>query len=289
MERRPGDVPRQEANGHRRDGDSLEKKSVGDNQANRKRLERNITKFYVSNLPNGCTPWELSSFLAVIGEVSSTYIARKKDKRGNRFWFVSFRDMKDKVELERSLHNVKMGGNKLHVNIVRLALENAEHRESEAKDKNAPRQNGLDQRPPSVMSGRGQVWRGEFSYREILARGSGGVDRGGSSELQGSVIKVSSETSAFKDLQGRALVGRTTNLDSLININKHLNALQVPFTALHYLDGFSVLVCFGGLEEASFFLESQEDLKGWFSRLDIWNGQSLPFKRTTWLKITGVP
>ena len=38
------------------------------------------TKFYISNIPTGCNPWEMSKFLGSFGEVVGSYIARKRDK-----------------------------------------------------------------------------------------------------------------------------------------------------------------------------------------------------------------
>ncbi|KAJ0532450.1 putative RNA recognition motif domain, nucleotide-binding alpha-beta plait domain superfamily [Helianthus annuus] len=99
---------------------------VSGGQERRSGDHRKITKFYVSNHPTGCTPWELSSFLGVFGEIVGTYIARKTDKEGNRFGFMSFKDMRNIADLERNLLNVKMGGNKLKINIARFAVENAD-------------------------------------------------------------------------------------------------------------------------------------------------------------------
>ncbi|MFS7945281.1 hypothetical protein Hanom_Chr06g00522391 [Helianthus anomalus] len=60
------------------------------------------------------------------GDLGS-YVARKMDKLGNRFGFVSFKDARDKAKLERSLLKVKMGSNKLLSNIARFVVENTEY------------------------------------------------------------------------------------------------------------------------------------------------------------------
>ncbi|KAJ0724923.1 putative RNA recognition motif domain, nucleotide-binding alpha-beta plait domain superfamily [Helianthus annuus] len=49
-----------------------------------------VVKFFVTNLPEGCTPWELRQGLEHYGVISGTYVAKKRDKMGNRFGFVSF-------------------------------------------------------------------------------------------------------------------------------------------------------------------------------------------------------
>ncbi|MFS7926962.1 putative RNA recognition motif domain, nucleotide-binding alpha-beta plait domain superfamily [Helianthus anomalus] len=69
----------------------------------------NITKFYITNLPKGCRPWDVADFIKVFGEVSGVYIARKNDKEGRRFVFVSFVNVVDVKEMERALNGTKMG------------------------------------------------------------------------------------------------------------------------------------------------------------------------------------
>ncbi|KAJ0490148.1 putative RNA recognition motif domain, nucleotide-binding alpha-beta plait domain superfamily [Helianthus annuus] len=84
----------------------------------------NITKYYMTNLPFGCTPWEVAEFLGYYGEVSGTYVARKNDKEGKRFGFISFKNVKDAKELENRMNGVKMGKFILKVNIAKFAVEN---------------------------------------------------------------------------------------------------------------------------------------------------------------------
>ncbi|MFS7889346.1 putative nucleotide-binding alpha-beta plait domain superfamily, RNA-binding domain superfamily [Helianthus anomalus] len=72
MEGRSDEQEWQDPPGRRRKGKGQEpKRGVRDTSGN-------ITKFFVSNLPPGCTPWELSSFLRIYGQVSGSYIARKR-------------------------------------------------------------------------------------------------------------------------------------------------------------------------------------------------------------------
>ncbi|MFS7990228.1 putative RNA-binding domain superfamily [Helianthus anomalus] len=72
-----------------------------------------------------CTPWEFRRCLESFGAVSGTYVAKKRDKGGCRFSFATFKDVRDKEELEKVLRGVRMGDFKLKVNVVRFAMENA--------------------------------------------------------------------------------------------------------------------------------------------------------------------
>ncbi|MFS8002241.1 putative RNA recognition motif domain, nucleotide-binding alpha-beta plait domain superfamily [Helianthus anomalus] len=79
-----------------------------------RRNNGNITKYYITNLPLGCNPWDVADFVNVFGEVSGVYIARKSDKEGRRFRFVSFKNVADVKEMERALNGTKMGGVETH-------------------------------------------------------------------------------------------------------------------------------------------------------------------------------
>ncbi|MFS7906738.1 hypothetical protein Hanom_Chr01g00062731 [Helianthus anomalus] len=61
----------------------------------------NITKFFVANLPQGYTPWEVSEFVKVFSE-----------------------DVRDVKDMERALNGTKMGNYKLKVNVVSFSAEN---------------------------------------------------------------------------------------------------------------------------------------------------------------------
>ncbi|MFS7981918.1 putative RNA-binding domain superfamily [Helianthus anomalus] len=48
-------------------------------------IQRRITKFFVTNLPEGCSGSDLASQIRVFGQIFDLYIARKRDRGGNRF------------------------------------------------------------------------------------------------------------------------------------------------------------------------------------------------------------
>ncbi|KAI3743967.1 hypothetical protein L1987_57039 [Smallanthus sonchifolius] len=52
-----------------------------------RRQDDYVTKFFVTNLPEGCSSRDLSSVFEEYGRVCGVYVARKKDKDGNKFGF----------------------------------------------------------------------------------------------------------------------------------------------------------------------------------------------------------
>ncbi|KAL9993720.1 putative RNA recognition motif domain, nucleotide-binding alpha-beta plait domain superfamily [Helianthus debilis subsp. tardiflorus] len=252
-----------------------------------------ITKFYVSNLPTGCTPWELTSFLGVFGEMARTYIAKRMDKQGNMLSFVNFKNIRDKPELERSLANVKMDGNKLVINIARYAAENADY----LSKMNAPKQKisvigSSNQGHGQVQNGGqvpGQAWRNKLSYKDSVSLG---LEGNGTLRLQRNscrVLHIANEVQAFGDLIGKAVVGRALSLDVMVSLRRLMTNSGIGFHSIHYIGGLTVLLNFDNINAAGEFACSHEVRTDWFGQLDVRQGQSLPYDRIAWLKVMGVP
>ncbi|MFS8011811.1 putative RNA recognition motif domain, nucleotide-binding alpha-beta plait domain superfamily [Helianthus anomalus] len=70
------------------------------------------------------SPWELSGFMQVYGEVSKCYVAKKRDKFDNHFGFISFKAIRNWKDLEKRMNGINMGGNTLKVNVAWFAVEN---------------------------------------------------------------------------------------------------------------------------------------------------------------------
>ncbi|KAM0057459.1 putative RNA recognition motif domain, nucleotide-binding alpha-beta plait domain superfamily [Helianthus debilis subsp. tardiflorus] len=249
----------------------------------------NITKFFITNLPEGCTPWELRCGVASYGEVSGTFVAKKRDKEGRRFGFASFKDVKDKTELEKSLKGIKLGGSKLIVNIARFSVENVAGGPPSVETVNRPYQarqvpvrqfNFKDSRSYSDVLGKGKV---EGPIKET---GSSVADnRGGGRKL----VVVPDRTTAFRDLWGIAVVARTVDLETLVDLDQLLRIAKVGYSNIQYLGGLSILISFVNKDAAKIFYEAKDVWGPWFSKLDVWEGQSMPFERVAWLRLLGVP
>ncbi|KAI3675654.1 hypothetical protein L1987_85246 [Smallanthus sonchifolius] len=86
--------------------------------------QEQIIKFFVSNLPEKCSSEEVKRSFGLFREVAGVYIARKKDKEGRTFGFVSFKVVTDIIALERNLRTIRMGNSKLYVNVAKFSSEN---------------------------------------------------------------------------------------------------------------------------------------------------------------------
>ncbi|PWA81851.1 RNA-directed DNA polymerase, eukaryota [Artemisia annua] len=230
-----------------------------------------VTKFFVSNLPNGCIPGDVSEFLGCFGEVVSSYIARKRDKEGNKFGFVTFRKVSNTADLVKRMNGVKMGSCRLKVNVARFAMENTGRREVEEKE--GRMHNTIPQvcrkQEEFVVEREKKVRHSQsvgMSFRDIL-EGKPSVPPSFQSNPSSKSIKVPDNVVAFFEIRGKSLVGRVRDLKTLTCINK-------------------ILVEHGFAME---FLLKKDVWCLWFSALDLWDGQPMPFERVAWIKIHGVP
>ncbi|KAM0028601.1 hypothetical protein Hdeb2414_s0018g00515841 [Helianthus debilis subsp. tardiflorus] len=102
-------------------------------------------------------------------------------------------------------------------------------------------------------------------------------------------IVVPDRTGAFSNHFGLSLVGRTVDLETLVYFDRLLRIANIIVANIQYLRGLSVLITFHDEASASSFLELKDVWKPWFSKLDLWNGQTLPLERVAWLKLCGIP
>ncbi|KAJ0808981.1 putative RNA recognition motif domain, nucleotide-binding alpha-beta plait domain superfamily [Helianthus annuus] len=230
--------------------DVVNKKKLRSKGDNGKSLDKSskgvVTKFFISNLPRGCNPWDVADFVKVFGEVSGVYIARKLDKEGRRFGFVSFTNVANVKEIERALNGTKMGDSKLVANLARFAKENVGHADRKVggslgvkKNPSFQPQNNKIQNQACVNNGKRKL------FSELFNQGQGNVENRNPSIVESwLIIELADETMVFKELIGKALVGRCKDLKVLRNLNSILAEHRVAGVSLSYLGGLAMLLNF---------------------------------------------
>ncbi|KAF5773938.1 putative RNA-binding domain superfamily [Helianthus annuus] len=218
----------------------------------------------------------LASHVCPFGQIFDLYIARKRDKGGNRFGFISMLDVKDKDELLKCLRNTRMGEYKLWFSIARFVLEDGEisnHQEDKSKS-NAYVDTSKKVDEVHVESKKGMADYGGRSFKDML---------------MGKTITVDSHVNMFHSLHGRALVARMTDLQALKNIKITLNEICLGLGRVQYIGGLDVLISFNDAETAVVVREATKSITEKFSVVSIWEGQALGFERLAWLKVQGIP
>ncbi|PWA45823.1 nucleotide-binding alpha-beta plait domain-containing protein [Artemisia annua] len=239
-------------------------------------IQRRITKIFVTNLPERCSGTDLASYVRQYGQIFGLYIARKRDKGGNRFGFVSMLDVKDKDELLKSLRNIRMGDCRLWFSVAQFVLEDGEIKNNYAEKGNH-----------STKTYRKQ--HGDEDHREGKATFFKKGERSFKDMLVGKSVRIHSNVTAFSGLYGRALIARMIDLDALKNIKIILNEICPSLGRVQYLGGLDVLITFDDAETALAVRDAARSILGRFLKISIWEGQAFGFERLAWLKVQGIP
>ncbi|KAJ0799620.1 putative RNA recognition motif domain, nucleotide-binding alpha-beta plait domain superfamily [Helianthus annuus] len=249
-----------------------------------------VTKFYVANIPDGCRPWDLATLLSSFGNLAGSYIARKRSKEGLKFGFVSFKGVKDWKELEGRLQGLNLGGFKLKINRAKFAKEKTQAEELHVPSDTTYHTSKNVRQAEEVQAPQFDAFTNiGRSYCSVLKNNGAPNQSSSNSAEQVKEVTVHNETSAFFDLQGRSVVDRTKDLDSLINLRVSLKEAGIDGFKLYYLGGFYLLLTFEDEVDATDFLLNTNLWRDWFSLLDLWSGQSLAYERIAWIKFHGVP
>ncbi|KAM0039372.1 hypothetical protein Hdeb2414_s0012g00381331 [Helianthus debilis subsp. tardiflorus] len=164
-----------------------------------------------------------------------------------------------------------------------------------AVEKEGPVQNA---RPSGKSGGGGNLPVRDFrSFKEVVGSsgnefgvfGGPGAQPGADLRSGEKAVVIPDRVEAFKDRYGLAVVGRTVNLETLVDIDRLLNIAKVVVANVQYLGGLSLLISFHDEESMKAFLDRKNIWELWFSKLDPWKGQTLPLERVAWLKLVGIP
>ncbi|KAJ0763727.1 hypothetical protein HanPI659440_Chr08g0284261 [Helianthus annuus] len=90
-------------------------------------------------------------------------------------------------------------------------------------------------------------------------------------------------------MHGLAVIGRTANLETLVDFDKLMRIAKFDYVRIQYLGGLTLLISFLDKAAACDFLEAKTVWEPWFSKLEAWNGQSFHLERVAWLKLSGIP
>ncbi|KAJ0464095.1 hypothetical protein HanHA300_Chr14g0523141 [Helianthus annuus] len=140
-----------------------------------------------------------------------------------------------------------------------------------------------------VNQGGGRLYSDLFK-KDTVTKGSSSKMDGCSGSVAGNrVVVVPDRTSAFKDSMGLTVVGRTVDLETLVDFDKLLRIAKVPYSKIQDLGGLSLLISFKDEAAAKGFLENREVWGPWFTKVEVWKGQTLPMERVAWLRLIGIP
>ncbi|KAF5813597.1 putative RNA recognition motif domain, nucleotide-binding alpha-beta plait domain superfamily [Helianthus annuus] len=249
-----------------------------------------LSKFFVSNLPPKCSSQDLKEVLGSFGRYEGSYIARKLDKWGKRFAFVSFSDVKDVKRLGDELSDVWIGSYKLFIAIARFVdgekvdrPDSVNRRTATSAPVNSHANPSGHENPVSEGSdGNGgvnaSVGNGRSFVDSLLNRNK--VD----------VIKVDDSVERFSHWRDCALTGRVVNFHTLTSLKKLIRTCGWRSLDIKYLGGLSVVLVFYDSGDRDVFLNYKDTWSKWFEFLDVWSDNaSVEEGRIAWFQVYGIP
>ncbi|KAM0036113.1 hypothetical protein Hdeb2414_s0014g00422461 [Helianthus debilis subsp. tardiflorus] len=186
-----------------------------------------------------------------------------------------------------------MGNSKFKVNIAKFAAENSakygvsfnEKGKGIDKDHNGVAQQVSGMSQAFVNQGGGRLY-GDLFKKEVDTKASSSRAFGDSGSVPGNkVVVVPDRTAAFKEFFRISVVGRTVNLETLVDFDKLLRIANVPYSRIQYLGGLFLLISFVDVASANSFLENRDVWGPWFSKVEAWKGEACRIKEVvsvTW-------
>ncbi|KAJ0779363.1 putative nucleotide-binding alpha-beta plait domain superfamily, RNA-binding domain superfamily [Helianthus annuus] len=225
-----------------------------------------VTKFFIANILEGCRPWDLASILKEYVDLSGTYIARKRNKDGLKFGFVSFKGVVDSKEMEKKLKGIKLGPNTLKINVARFAKEN-EKVETGGEKTGIP-VSRADKGIPVNLKFNGAHIRPGCSYSMALNQNS--IPR----PVDGyeAEIKIDAGAAALDRKDNRDVVARVRDFKTLVSIKQLLSEAGFDKVDIQYVGGLNILLGFEGTGSTTDFCNRDSEWNRLFSRDDTWVG-----------------
>ncbi|XVF38174.1 hypothetical protein REPUB_Repub20aG0077700 [Reevesia pubescens] len=243
---------------------------------------RGVTSFLFSNFPDGWSPKDLwymfARFCTGLGRIADVFIPGRKDRKGDNFGFVRFKDVKDVRAMKAKLNTIWIGSFKLRITIAKT-------RRFVAKGANT--QEGGASREDSFNG-------------EVVPNADSSKLNSKNSYKQALMVNVPPATALKKDIFVNVKNEEWEWLrDTVVGVIHEFNtlpSLQDFFwdmglqVKIFPLGGHLVLLRTDSKARLLDFIREEEDIwKQNFSSLHVWSPSDFPVERFTWIKVDGLP
>ncbi|KAJ0507527.1 putative RNA-binding domain superfamily [Helianthus annuus] len=207
------------------------------------------------------------------GSIKSIYIARKYDKLGKRFGFVSFVNVRDPEDLEILMKDVWIGSYKLYVVLARFVdgervLRKGEKQWVPVRNEEEGLNSGKGNRKETHVEETSNASQGKGdgrSFRDTLLN----VDP----PKKDSEIVVTVAAKGGMLWEGCGAVGRVSDLKKLSKLCIWLDLVGQAKVGIRYLGGFWVMLLFESDVRMEGFVRTKEVWRVCFDSLERWDGQ----------------
>ncbi|KAK1441436.1 hypothetical protein QVD17_07325 [Tagetes erecta] len=241
----------------------------------------NITSFYISNLPGKCNIDDLRIIFKEFGKIKEIFLANKKNREGYWFRFVRFIGVTNSIELEAQMQGIKYFNRILQLNIAKYN-RNGQSMETPAFP------GERDERPPKNYTSNVSLHQNRRNLNDRCSFLDALVNNSGRPKEKVITIDLG-EDSVMKEKYSGSIIARAKSFSILGDMQALAKAANIPILKIRYLGGLFILLSFSSQPEADLFLRERQIWDGWFTKVEAWRGQSIPYERFAWLRIHGVP
>lgn len=240
-----------------------------------------VVTFLFWNFSEGWWPENMRSRFNEIAKVVDLFIPSKRNKKGERFGFVRFKENIDTGVVEESLNKIWIGSFKL-----RAKKASFDRGGQAPKQKNSKYPGGTTISFPAFREP-------NRSFAEVTKKTKGGLPTNGESR------KVESEnwkgfsfstSDNEKEWLNNCMIGcLKKDLVWMLDGDRIQEELGADIE-LSYLGGDRVLLKPNNVEDVRFFMNEQQNrLERWFSDISEWNNNKVDNNRVVWTIWFGVP
>ncbi|GKV29684.1 hypothetical protein SLEP1_g38589 [Rubroshorea leprosula] len=284
-------------------------------------LYKQATTFFFTNVPDDWSYEEMWRTFLKFGRVYDIYSPNRRSRNGSRFGFVRFLGVTDKMELERKLNQIRVGDQKLWVNMPKYDAERDEGGEKR-KSYGMMKVDQSRTYAEVVKGSQGKVIAGDQSIQSMMGqdrnrRNDKECEKYAGNDKQGSYryrskhqYRQTADRKVWKERgRGEKWAGMEFNVKpeeyawiegSYVGIAHSVEIvrnLQEKFFMEGYfsckiraMGGKMVLLTGQDKEEVKDLVEMAPDwLRQWFEEVKPWTPQMTAKERYVWIRCQGAP
>ncbi|XP_058732678.1 uncharacterized protein LOC131604238 [Vicia villosa] len=223
-----------------------------------------------------------------LGEVDEVVIPPRKDKRGRRYCFVRFLNVKDVNLMATKLDSMVLDGRKLFANLPRFQRSRRESEDQGGKFVKARREFAGDSKEGGSSGHCARAWVDKRSFVDVIKNKSATDAR--VSEDCGINIVVYSSSKEELERYNKAYIGVVKESGSVLNLKKTFHEEGLFTIRVTVLGPNLCLLEDLVMGDVEVFIEERREWwEALFSSIKPWSSKDVDAERFLWLRISGIP
>ncbi|KAL4557851.1 hypothetical protein LXL04_036045 [Taraxacum kok-saghyz] len=234
----------------------------GWSKVNRRRRNKEITSFYVTNLQADVTVVELRKAFHSHGKLVDVYISGRKDKSSSFFAFVRFEGVKDTAMMVNNLNKVRCGNCIVKTNVARY-----EQRTEAIKNPKPYTRPAASRQPYTFRQNAGTTSTG-FTFATVVSSGNNAPPNPKPNPPPPPIPLVQMKpVNSMDSCNSMCLIGEVKEFQMLSDIPKLLKIDGQTPARSYYAGGLKVILKFSSPSAAAGYLQEHHKWNRWFNSM----------------------